>query len=226
MPSARCRTKGFSAMLLRLMFSLLPFLVLSDGEDASDDGDDSDATGDRDGAGDDTSDRNDSDALGDKGKAAIAAERKARRDAEAARKAAEDRADKLEADAKKRADDEAAKQGQWQELAEKREADLTESQTTLESVQAQLDEAMTILKAETDATWKAIPEEVRELYDGDDADVLAKRKHLTRSKKLIERLAKTDERKPRNGPNPPAGDGRFDEAAAIENARATGKYAI
>lgn len=141
--------------------------------------------------------------LGENGKKALEAEREARRTAEKAAKDANDRAAALEAEAKKRADKEAEEAGRWQELAEKREADLTEATAKADTLQAQLDEALQALRDDVTAAWKDTPDEVKDLYEGDDDDVLAKRKHLTRSAKLIARLT-TEKQSPRgNGEDPP-----------------------
>lgn len=199
---------------IRLLFALLFFFA--DGENASDD----DATDD-----DSATNRDDStaDDLGDKGKAAIAAERKARRAAEAAAKAAQERLDTLEADAKKRAESEAVEQGKWQELAEKREADLATTTESLSTLKATNETLLTLVKADVDAAWNDLPDEVRDAYDGDDDDPLAKKQHMTRMAKVIERLTVSGAT-PGNGPNPKPSDGTIDHETALRRARASGKY--
>lgn len=119
-------------MLLRHL-SLLPFmtwLVLQD-SDASD-GDDTDATEDRDGAGADSHDATDDSAdLGDKGKQALQREREARKAAEKARADLEKRIADFERKQREAEESAAKEQGKWEEIAAKREQELNDLRTQL-----------------------------------------------------------------------------------------------
>ena len=141
-------------------------------------------------------------------KSALEKERTKRKQYEADLKAARDaqtELDRLKADAQKKADEEAAEQGKFKDLLDKRDADLKIANDSLTTLQERLDEALAAITADVDSRWKDVPDEVRELYEGDDDDVLAKRKHLTRSAKLIARLTETKEPARGNGPGPKAG---------------------
>lgn len=174
--------------------------LLSGGD--HDDSDDTDQTDADQREADDTDDDADTAELGDKGKAALKAERDARKAERDARKAAEKELADLKAEQQRAKDKEAAEQGKWQELAEKREADLTAATTERDALQSRLDEALQVIRDDVTATWKDTPEEVRDLYEGDEDDVLAKRRHLTRSAKLIARLTADKDKTRGNGPNP------------------------
>ena len=134
--------------------------------------------------------------LGDKGKAALADERKAKRDAQKALKAAQAeldamKADKAAADEAKRAADEKAaeEQGQYKTLAETRATELAAAKAANTETQAKLDALIASLKPGIDAAWKELPEEVEELFTGDAEDVLAKQAFMAAHKKLIDRFA-------------------------------------
>lgn len=145
--------------------------------------------------------------LGDKGAAALREERDARKRAEKRiRELEKADAERQEQD-RKRSEAEQAEQGKWKELAEKRDADLAEKTTTLEAVTAERDTLLSIVAADVESTWKTIPDEVREAYDGADDDVLAKKQHMTRNAKIIARLQDAGE-KPGHPRNPESNGGR------------------
>ena len=148
--------------------------------------------------------------LGEKGEAALKAERDARKKAEKRlRELEKAEAERQDAD-RKREEAEQAEQGKWQELATKREAELTEKTTALETITAQRDTLLSLIVKDVESSWKDIPEEVRETYDGDDDDVLAKKQHITRNAKIIARLQGDDDGKPGNRENPKGSNGKPD----------------
>lgn len=215
-------------MLFRLMLSL-PFLLLADaGEDAS--GDDTDATDRRDGADGDSTD----DALGDKGRDALRKEREARRKAEADAKDLKARLDKIDADARKEADQRAAEQGKWEELAGQREADLTETTTKLQTAETELASLRAYVTADVDATYKAVRDAAKAnpvakahlgYHPGDDAPTAAL---LAWAEKAKAQLPEMTEREPvkGNGAGPKVSDGTRNLTAAYNAAKANPKYSI
>lgn len=158
------------------------------------------------------------DHLEDPGKRAIQAEREARRAAEreaAAAKAELEKRDKAEAAAKAK---QAEQDGKWEELARERESTLAAAKTDLESVTAERDVLKDLVKADVDAQWGELPEEVRKAYDGDDDDALAKKQHMQRMKPIIDRLVGDEEQRNPGNPRGPKPTGRVttteeDEAA-------------
>lgn len=167
------------------------------------DSDDTDQTEDQREA-DDTTDA-DTAALGDAGKEALRKERERAKAAEKKARDSERELAALKAEQQKRKDTEAAEQGRWKELADQREADLATVTTERDTLQTRLDEALQALADDVTAQWKAIPDEVKDLYEGDDDDVLAKRKHLTKSAKLIARLTEAKTPPRGNGGDPKPG---------------------
>ena len=125
---------------------------------------------------------------------------------EAARKARADRDAEIERERKAaEADAERKKQeaaGEFESvkasLTEERDAAISERDT----LQTRLDEALQAIRDDVAAAWKDTPAEVVELYEGDDDDVLAKRKHLTKSAKLIARLRDESEKPRGTGRDP------------------------
>lgn len=183
--------------------TLLPYLQADPGDGGGGSNDDP-AANDQDPEGDKP--------LGEKGEAALKAERDARKAAEKRARDAQKELDDLKAAKVKADEEEQAEQGRWKELAEKREASLTETTTERDSLKAERDEYKALLTADVDASWKDLPEEVREAYDGEDDDVLAKKRHMARMAKVIQKLT-AESGTPGNGPNPkPAGAGVDTEA--------------
>jgi chromosome segregation ATPase len=138
--------------------------------------------------------------LSDAGKAALKAERQKARDAEKALKAHQAELDALRkekadaAAAKAQADEEEARRkGEFEQIATKRSEELKTATGERDTYKAQLDALVTAIKPEVDARWKGLPDEVTELYEGGDDDILAKRAHIAKHQKLIDRLGEQDD---------------------------------
>lgn len=175
---------------------------------------------------DQTTEQHQEASLGDAGKRALEAEREARKAAEKEAREAKQKLDQIEAAQREADEAQAAEQGRWKELAEKREADLSTATTDLTAARERLATLEALVKADVDAAWDDLPEEVRDAYDGPDDDPLAKKRHMQRMAKVIERLTADANRKIGNGPNPPVGDGAFNFDRAKDVARSTGRYSI
>jgi hypothetical protein len=177
---------------------------------------------------DDDSDLDKLEDLGDAGKAAIKAERAARRKADADAKAAADAlktaADRLtaleEADRKRTADaatqaekDREAK-GEFESLAKERENERDKAKAELAALQAQFDALKTAANTVVKADFETLPEAVRDVYTGDKDDAVAMLAFIPKGKKLVESLAKQGE-----------GDSKTDSSnvkGAEENPKANG----
>jgi F0F1-type ATP synthase membrane subunit b/b' len=140
------------------------------------------------------------DNLNDAGKAALVKERDARKAAaKEAREAKAEletlRAQKAEADAAKLKAEEAdaIKRGEFEKLATARAEEITKLTGDRDATKAQLASLIESIKPEVDTAWKALPEEVAELFDGDASDVLAKKSFMASHKKLIDKLTATKE---------------------------------
>lgn len=134
--------------------------------------------------------------LEDKGKAAIKAERKARRDAANAAKDAAAKVTDLEtkmADVQKKLDDreeadrkardKAAKEGgDFQKLAEKYEGERDQLKTDLDALQARFDALQGAAKDIVKSDFDTIPDPIKALYLGDDSDVVAMLKFVPKAK--------------------------------------------
>lgn len=152
------------------------------------------------------------DDLGEAGKAALDAERIARRDADKRAKDAEAKLAAYEADKAKAAEEEAKRQGEWQKLAEEREASLTEATTERDSLKATNEALTAYFDGHYTAALKDLPDVIRAFAPADDAPFAAKAEWLTKAQAEAAKIAK-DEAKPGNGPNPkPAGPGVDAEA--------------
>jgi hypothetical protein len=174
--------------------------------------------------------------LNDAGKAAIAKERDARK--QAAKEARELKAelDALKADkaaadeAKRLADEKAAEeQGQFKELAEQRANDLAAANAAKQTAQEKLDTLIASIKPDVESQWKALPEEVAELFDGDAADVLSKKQFMATHKKLIDKLTATKEEQNdqfRRVPKTPRPNGGVPIDAAMDQQRRIGNYKV
>lgn len=132
------------------------------------------------------------------------------------KKLAKEIRDEIEAEARTA---EAERQGNFEKLYADLKAEHDAIKGEVESKDARIDELLTIVKADVDAKWDDLPEEVKDAYDGDADDPLAKRKHMQRMAKVIERLTAAGEHKPGNGPNPPPADNKRDLKAAEQQAR-------
>ena len=156
--------------------------------------------------------------------ALLAAERKRTEEATAARLKQEQADAKAKADADaERARQEAA--GEFdavkQSLTSERDAAVTER----DSLKTERDTLLALVKADVDAAWDGLPDEVKDAYAGEPDDVLGRKQHMTRMAKVIAALT-TKTHTPGNGPNPPASDGTRDLKAALTEARANPKYSF
>jgi hypothetical protein len=107
---------------------------------------------------------------------------------------------KADEEAQRKADEEKGEFGKVRESLEKERDDAT---SKLETITTERDALLLLVKQDVEASWKDLPEEVREAYDGDDDDVLTKKRHMTKNAKIIARL--TDKKSPRgNGFDPKA----------------------
>lgn len=161
--------------------------------------------------------------LGDKGKAAIEAIRQEKRDAEKRARDAEKELADLKADQQKREDEDAERQGKWQELAEQRQRDLDAAKADADKRVA--DANAEIARRDRDdrarAALKAanLDDSLLDRLRGDTAEELK-----ADADKLF-KIVKAAAPKPTegNGPNPsatgPAGD-KADEAALKAHAAA------
>lgn len=114
--------------------------------------------------------------LGDKGKAALAAERAKRREAAARTKAAEaklaevQRAADEAAAAQAKADEEAAaKRGEFEALAAKRERERDEARTERDALRADYDALAKVLAEQIAAGAKDLPDALKDFDPGEDA---------------------------------------------------------
>ena len=175
--------------------------------------------------------------LGDAGKAALADERKAKRDAITALRTAQAELDALKAKqaesdaAKAKADEaEAIKRGEFEALATSRAETITTLTGERDGYKSQLDTLIAAIKPGIDAAWKDLPEEVAELFTGDAEDTLAKQAFMASHKKLIDRLtAAKDEKNEafKRFPRTPQPNGNGDPTdAAMDQARRSGKYKV
>lgn len=159
-----------------------------------------------------TDDGIDESSLNENGKAALKRLRDQREAARAATKAAEDERDALRkeksdrdaADAKAK-DDAAAASGKWEELATKRETDLTAAKADVTRLGGENAQLKTAITAVLDAEWKELPAEVRDAYLGAEDDPLAKLAFLPKGKALAAKLADKADPKRGNGRDPKAG---------------------
>lgn len=119
---------------------------------------------------------------------------------------------------RKRKDDEA--KGDFEQVKTSLTSERDTAISERDAYKSELDEYRALVTADLDAQWKALPEEVREAYDGEDDDVLAKKRHIVRMAKVIEKLSE----KPTirgSGPSPKPGTTGVDEAAALSHVRQT-----
>ncbi len=110
------------------------------------------------------------DGLGDAGKRALEQEREARKAAEKTARETAKELDTLKAAKAKEDEDKQAEQGEWQKLAEKREASLNETTTNLESATTELE----TLRAYVSTDVETVTKQVKELKDDPAAKVLLK----------------------------------------------------
>ncbi len=143
------------------------------------------------------------DALGAAGKAALDAERKARKDAEVEAKRLQKIVDDAAAAKAKADDDEAKRKGEFEKLANERETERDAATADVTRLSAENDQLKAAVNAILDAEWKALPKEIKDLYLGDEGDPLARLTFLPKAKVA----AKQHETANGNGANPPAAGG-------------------
>jgi len=159
--------------------------------------------------------------LGDGGKAALDAERTARKAAERDLKALRERLDAIDAETKSRDEADAAKRGEWEQLATKREGERDAARSEATTLKAENDQLRAAIAGVLDSEWKALPAEVRDAYLGGDDDPLAKLAFLPKGKKLAEKLAGATPVPRGAGPDPrPNGAAKPHDAAGERAARA------
>jgi chromosome segregation ATPase len=140
--------------------------------------------------------------LSDGGKAALKAERDARKlAAKEAREAKAEldrlRAEKAEADRIKAEQDEAeaVKRGEFETLATKRAEELKTVAGERDSLKTEVAELRAAVQSSIDEKWNGLPEEVRELYDGDANNIVGRIKFMNSPAitKLIGKLTETQD---------------------------------
>ncbi len=166
--------------------------------------------------------------LGEKGEKALQDERDARREADRKLRAAENELNDFKTAAAKAKDDEAKEQGKWQELAEKRDADLQTATKTLESVTTELEtlrgyvsgDVTAITKAVKDAKDSPAAKALLDFYPGDDASALELLAWAQKAKPRLTELDTTTTTTRGAGPNPkPAGKHTIDEREEVNRIR-------
>lgn len=162
------------------------------------------------------------DDLGDKGKAALKAERERARNAEREAAALKAEIEKRDKDAAEARSKEAEEQGKWEELAKERESTLTSVQQERDSLASEADALRTYFASEYTAAVKDLPDVIRAFAPADDAPFTEKSAWLTKAKAEAAKVEKLQS--PGNRPNPAAATGDFDLQAEIAKARASGKY--
>lgn len=129
--------------------------------------------------------------LGDGGKAALDAERVARKAAERDLKALREQIAASDAETKARDEADAAKRGEWEQLATKREGERDAARSEATTLKAENDQLRAAIAGVLDSEWKALPSEVRDAYLGGEDDPLAKLAFLPKGKTLAAKLAGT-----------------------------------
>lgn len=171
--------------------------------------------------------------LGDPGKAALKAERDARRSAEKSARDAQDKLDAIDAKQRKADEERSKRQGEWEELATKREADLANTTTELTNATTELDSLRGYVTADLETVATAVKAAAKddptakvlmEFHPGEEASTAELIAWTKRAKAQLPELATG--KKPGNGPNPTPATGAFDKEAAIQKARAGGRYRI
>jgi hypothetical protein len=113
------------------------------------------------------------------------------------------------------------KQGEFQTLAEKREAELNTVKPQLETLQGRYDALSTLLSQQLETEIKDWPVEIKAFDPGKDAPVEARMEWVSKSRALVEKLVGAPAR-PGNRPGPAAsGPAGTDIKAEL---RSTGNY--
>lgn len=140
--------------------------------------------------------------LGDAGKAALDAEREARRLADKRAKDAEKKLADLEDARVKAEDDKAKEQGEWKTLAEKREADLTTTTAERDDLLIRVETLEALANNRLTAILKDIPKDIAELGPDTETPIEKRLAWAEKAAKATNATGTT----PGNGPNPkPAG---------------------
>lgn len=187
---------------LRLLMSLLSFLSLT--TDPNSDPDDPDVNEPSPGAGKKSKIEFTDEQNAEIGRIVSRETRKAK-DAGRAERDAEIAAEKAAADAeaKRKADEDAGLfESVKQSLTDERDA----AKAELDVATKERDALQELVKADVDAQWDELPEEVRSTFEGADDDVLAKKRHMQRMKSIIDRLLAVSSKKGTPGNPPPAGN--------------------
>lgn len=129
--------------------------------------------------------------LGDKGKAALEAERQARKDADKRARDAEKKLADLEAERQREADEKAQAQGKFEELATKRAEQLDKAKTDMDAIKAERDALAERIQAFEDRDRQTITDGIRDLppdlvaFDpGEDAPLEARMSWFSKAVKI------------------------------------------
>jgi hypothetical protein len=189
---------------IRFLFALLPFFWSAFQTDAGDLGA---SEGDADGEGDQKGDKSRIEWTAEQQKEIqrIAA-KEARKAADKARQEEKDRIAQeqanTETDARRKQDEEA---GKFAEVRQSLESERDTIKGERDAVTRERDEYRQLIEADVTAAWDGLPEEVRDAYDGEDDDVLAKKRHMNRMAKVIAKLSGEQTGNPGNRENPKPG---------------------
>lgn len=176
--------------MFRFFLALLPFFFTTDGGSG---GGDNNANG-------NGGDGRDDQTLGDAGKRALDAERLRAKTAEDDLKAVRKELDGLKKTQQDEADKKAKEQGEWQTLAEKREAALATTKTDLDAATAELAVLRDHLTKQFDAAVKDFPDVIKAFAPSADASLPDRLKWLETATAQVEKLTKDTTRG--NGPDP------------------------
>lgn len=119
-----------------------------------------------------------------------------------------------------RENDEAEKRGEFETVKKNLTDKLAQAEADRDAAQTRLDEALKVITTTVEASWQDAPEEVRDLYDGED-DPLAKQAFLSKpaTAKLIERLTKAKAPHIPRDPKPGGTDKDTDVPPALPRAK-------
>jgi chromosome segregation ATPase len=137
----------------------------------------------------------------------------------------EDAKSKSETEAQKAETERLKKQGEFQTLAEQREAELNQVKPQLEGLQGRYDKLSDLLNKQLEATIKDWPAEIKALDPGKDADLETRLSWLDKAKLAVEKMVKTPAR-PGNAPNPRPADQQnlTPTEQAVRELQSTGRY--
>ena len=89
--------------------------------------------------------------------------------------------------------DRQVKAGEFDQVRTSLEKERDDAASDRDDYKSRFDKVIEAIKPSVDEQWKTLPEEVKELYEGADDDVMAMQSHITRHKKLIDRLTANQE---------------------------------